>query len=625
MTTHSRRIGLAVAAVVGAAATSWMVLAYWGVNPTEQRDDWQRPRSHVDADSTRNRTTARWNRSGYIGTNACRECHATLTESYLASGMGRSLSRMTAVTPLDDDAAASEFSPDGRHHYSVVRTSDGAFHHERRTDQDGRTIYDQAVKIDYVMGSGNQGRSYLIDRGGMLFLSPIGWYSRDRRWDLSPGYALPSHPRFERVVTEGCLECHSGQMNAVVDRENQFQQPPFLEAAIGCERCHGPGGDHVNYRHGNPPRGSDPIINPARLDAARREDVCNQCHLQGESRYLREGCHFGDFRPGQRLEEVYVILVRGTRATPDGQTQAVSQVEQMRSSACFRKSDGRFGCTSCHDPHAQPPRGNLDAFYREKCLNCHSDQGCSLPEPERRNRQANDSCIACHMPHLNASDVPHTSQTDHRITRSPRTLSPENNPVDEIPELFDGADQRLPRMVVDRALGIWLAEQAESRADLKLAARAFRQLTVVSRQMPQDADVLNALGIASAVEGRVEDSLTYWKQALAIDPHRELTLRSTAIQLQKLGRHDAARSYIEDYLKAQPWSALMWGRYSVLLGQLGEIEPAIKAARKAIELDPSNPRTHQWLAEIYDRKGDQERRRHHQELSDRLRPHDAAR
>ena len=191
--------------------------------------------------------------------------------------------------------------------------------------------------------------------------------------------------------------------------------------------------------------------------------------------------------------------------------------------------------------------------------------------------------------------------------------------------MFDGAEQRLPRVVVDRALGIWLAEQAESRADPQLAARACRQLTLVSRQMPNDAEVLNSLGIASAVEGRVEDSLTLWKQALAIEPHRELTLRSTALQLQKLGRHEAARPHFENSLKAQPWSASMWGRYSVLLGQLGEIEPAIATARKAIELDPSNYRTHQWLAEVYDRKGDQEQRRHHQGLSDRLRPQDAER
>jgi Flp pilus assembly protein TadD len=532
--------------------------------------------------------------------------------------MGRSLSQIQPVSVESGRVETASFSPDGRHHYRVEQTPEGVFHHERLMDQDGRTIYDQGVKIDYVMGSGNQGRSYLFDRGGILFMSPIGWYSRDNRWDLSPGYTLPTHPRFERLVTEGCLECHTGRMNAVADRENRFQQPPFLEESIGCERCHGPGRGHVDHQRGRNGIGDDPIVNPARLDPPRREDVCNQCHLQGEARSLRAGRYYGDFRPGQRLEEVYVILVRGTRATEDGHTQAVSQVEQMRASACFRKSDGRFGCTSCHNPHVQPAPATRDAIYRERCLNCHSDRGCSLPEQDRLTRQENDSCIACHMPRLNANDVPHTSQTDHRILRVPERQSAGPDSADEMPELFDGAGQRLPRAAVDRGLGIWLAEQAESRADPKLAERAARMLTLVSRQMPNDAEVLNALGTAAAVEGRVEDSLTFWKQALAIDPHRELTLRSTAVQLQKLGRFEAARPQFENYLKLQPWNASMWGRYSVLLGQVGELDPAIKAAGKAIELDPSNFRTHQWLAELYDRKGEQIQRRHHQELSERL-------
>ncbi len=555
----------------------------------------------------------------FVGSAACSECHAKIAELYRSSGMGRSLARIENASPLEDDATANEFSSDGRHHYSVERRSDGVFHHERREDQDGQTVYDQAVKIDYVLGSDNQGRSYLIDRDGLFFMSPIGWYSRASRWDLSPGYKLPSHQRFERLVTEGCLECHAGRMNTVVGSENRFQQPPFLEEAIGCERCHGPGKDHVQYRRGNSMIGPDPIINPARLDPARREDVCNQCHLQGEGRYPREGCHFGDFRPGQRLEDVYVVLVQGTRATGDGQTQAVSQVEQMRSSTCFQKGQGRFGCTSCHDPHSQPLRDKLDLFYRGKCVACHNDRGCALPEPDRIRRQPDDSCIACHMPRLNASDVPHTSQTDHRILRTPQGFSEARRFSEELPELFDGAEQRLPRLVTDRGRGIWLAEQAESRSDPQLAAQALRILTLVSRQGPKEAEVLNAMGTASSVTGQTEDALTYWKQALAIDPHRALTLRSTAILLQKLDRHSAARPLFEEYLQVQPYSSLMWNRYSRVLAQLGEVDRAMDAAKKSIEIDPSNPHTYQWLAEICGRKGDQEPRRIYQGLFERLR------
>lgn len=599
------RLSSIVAVIVAVAAIGmWAILT---------------PRENGNSNRSASQKTGDLSTNQFVGSHACAECHATISESYSASGMGRSLRKIELAEQFDDKIPVT-FSPDGHHHYSIERTTEGIFHHERLTDRDGQTLYDQAVKIDYAMGSGNQGRSYLIDRGGLLFMSPIGWYSRARKWDLSPGYKLPSHQRFERLVTEGCLECHTGQMDAIADQQNRFRQPPFHEESIGCERCHGPGGDHVRFhRSDSVAAGNDPIVNPKHLDPAPREDVCNQCHLQGEGRYLRDGSHFGDFRPGQRLEDVYVILVKGTRATTDGKTQAVSQVEQMRSSLCFQKSDGRFGCVSCHDPHSQPARASLDSFYRDKCRNCHTDRGCSLPEPERLNRQPNDSCIACHMPHLNAIDVPHTSQTDHRILRVPGTIAEAGESADESPELFDGAEQRLPPSVVDRARGIWLAEQAETKSSPQLAAKAIRILLLVSRQFPKDAEVLNALGMASAIEGQAEDALTYWKQALAVEPNRELTLRAVAIQLQKLGRHAASRPFFEKYLHVQPWNALMWSRYSHLLGQLGETDRAIETAKKAIELDPSHARTYEWLAEIYDRLGDEKQRRQYHDLFQRLR------
>jgi tetratricopeptide (TPR) repeat protein len=143
-------------------------------------------------------------------------------------------------------------------------------------------------------------------------------------------------------------------------------------------------------------------------------------------------------------------------------------------------------------------------------------------------------------------------------------------------------------------------------------------LTSIHHKSPADADVLNALGTAAAVEGRFEDSLTYWKQALAIDPHRERILRSAAITMQNLGRNQAARPMFEKYLELQPWNASMWTRYSVLLDNTGETDAATAAALKSMELDPSNPRTSRWLAEIYGRKGDEPRRRRYFDLSERL-------
>ena len=45
------------------------------------------------------------------------------------------------------------------------------------------------------------------------------------------------------------------------------------------------------------------IVNPAKLDAARRDAVCMQCHLEGKAAIERPGRHIYDFQPGEQLSD----------------------------------------------------------------------------------------------------------------------------------------------------------------------------------------------------------------------------------------------------------------------------------------------------------------------------------
>src|SRR5207302_2300987 len=109
------------------------------------------------------------------------------------------------------------------------------------------------------------------------------------------------------------------------------------------------------------------IVNPARLDAALRNSICAQCHLHGKATVARTGQSVFDFRPGQRLEDNRIVFVTSPETADESASSALSQVEQMMASACFKKSDGRLGCTSCHDPHSLSPPESRVEIYRAKC------------------------------------------------------------------------------------------------------------------------------------------------------------------------------------------------------------------------------------------------------------------
>ena len=225
--------------------------------------------------------------------------------------MGKSISRTGQASSMEDYTDKSSFSRGGFDYDARVKPASRgdvmeAFHHrESLRGQDGKLVFQQGVNIDFTVGSGSRGRSYLFQRGSLLFQSPLTWYVKKGIWDLAPGYRPADHLRFERRVDDDCLSCHTGQVNSLADLENHYDPAkPFHELSIGCERCHGPGKEHVQM-HLDGPVGEDPfIVNPAKLEPRKRESVCNQCHLAGLWRQPRFGKSFLDFRPGQDLSEV---------------------------------------------------------------------------------------------------------------------------------------------------------------------------------------------------------------------------------------------------------------------------------------------------------------------------------
>lgn len=566
---------------------------------------------------------------GFVGSRTCTRCHEAVAEKYSHHPMARSMVSVNELLSTNDinghEFKDSFIEPPGPRKYIIRREGNRLFHHELLPDATGGDpVYDQHVEVRWVMGSGVRGRAFLIEQQGRLFASPLNWYQQSNQWGLAPGYPPESHKRFEREVGDGCLLCHVGQMNFVLNRPNVYSSPAVLEPAIGCERCHGPGQRHVDY-HDSPAHIRDvgvidPIVNPLKLDFAQREDVCNQCHLQGQSQQLRYGRQAFDFRPGMRLEDVWLIFFEDRANSSDEPAPAVSQVEQMRSSACYRQSEGQFGCLSCHDAHTTPAPAERAEFYRQRCQVCHAEDGtaCQLPL-QHRNREAN-SCIACHMPSLGASNVPHTSQTDHRIRRRPAAAapSPKKESVNSELVFFDEADTRIPQWEVDRARGLVLAKKAEKTRARSIAVEAESLLEATHKIAPDDVDVAEWLGVAKLLIDNPSDAKELWESGLALNPQCETLLVRLAFFSHDTKDLHAAFKYFDRLFEVNPAHAAFHGRLAHILGQLGDFDRAIQEANKAIDLDPTLSQAHEWLARVYQLRRENELSKHHREQARKL-------
>ena len=533
----------------------------------------------------------------YVGDAACASCHPRHAKTYRQHPMGQSL---TLVSDANDGVryergARNPFKAAG-FTFQVERRDGQVFHRESRPGPHGEPI-EYTAEVRYAIGSGRHARSYLIERDGFLVESALTWYAQKGVWDLSPGFA--ANPHSDRAITAECLFCHCNRVEPIAGTVNRYRQPVFEGLTIGCERCHGPGELHVRQAQaGTLPANDDTIVNPARLPPALREAVCQQCHLQGVARVLRQGRQPFDFRPGLPLDLFWSVFVAGS-----GSSKAVSQVEQMMSSQCFRQSNGRLGCSSCHDPHELPPPNQRAAYFRDRCLACHKTSDCGLAPAARRQQQ--DSCIACHMKRLPTADVAHTALTDHRLLRPGRSAEPAR-PAAAALLLFPGVPVPSEDTAVGRDLGVALVRLADTgkRTAAERARQALPLLERAVQAAPEDVAGWQALGSAHWLLGQKQEARAAFERALGQAPKREETLTSLAVVSRELGRYDVAIDTWQRALAVNPYAARYHYELARLLVLRGDWAGALAQAQAAIRLHPFHREAREILILSHLQRGD---------------------
>jgi Flp pilus assembly protein TadD len=365
----------------------------------------------------------------YVGMQQCRACHAAIYNSFIETGMGKSF----------DLAAPQKSSADFTKHHVVFDKYKNLYYHpfwennsmyilEYRL-QGKDTIYKRTEKVDYIIGSGQHTNSHLMNVNGYIYQLPLTWYAQLQKWDLPPGFENGNNSRFSRTIEFECMSCHNAFPSVTDFTANKFVNIPN---GIDCERCHGPGEVHLKEKIAGhlvdtANEVDYTIVNPKKLSWERQIDVCQRCHLQGNS-ILKEGKTFKDFKPGMVLSDFWEVYMPKYKGQNDEFIMA-SHAQRLQLSKCFiennkqNKTAGKnfetmnLTCITCHNPHVSVKKTGTQIF-NNACIKCHSSTNQTLCSETEKNRMVKQNdCASCHMPRSGTLDIPHVSVHDHWIKK----------------------------------------------------------------------------------------------------------------------------------------------------------------------------------------------------------------
>ena len=570
----------------------------------------------------------------YVGDEVCASCHESVYMSYHRTGMGKSVSLFDAETAPEMFSQNDEvYHPESGYYYRPFLKNDTLFQVEYRKNAEGVIIHERTHPVDWVVGSGNATRSYFMDTNGYITQMPLTWYADSKRWDLSPAYEQ-TNQRFGRPIGAECMTCHNAIPEHSPFTQNHYKEIP---AGISCERCHGPGGEHVNLRQAGiaPEEGvpDESIVNPSYLDRDLNLSICQQCHLTGISVFQPgEGMH--TYQPGTLLSENRTVFATEEQLVDPERFGISSHAARLSQSACYEES--AMTCVTCHNPHS--PVAELEEdYFNVTCRSCHTPNQanamamCSREEAHAGTDQDTGNCVSCHMQKSGTSDIPHVTFTDHWIrktlpepkkpedierilTRStPFTLLPTEGNLDiqdpthlmeegiayyklyetqhalpeYLPDVIDrirtarakGADHPEGRLSLGRAL-IEMDSLNSANSILQQAANAY----------PEHARIQYWLGHTFAELNDPARAASAFQRALSVSPEFNEARLKLAIQYAAQSLFDEAeQEYLEVIRRDSIHHPEAYNNLGFLYMNLNRLEEALNLLETATALDPSLP------------------------------------
>jgi len=266
---------------------------------------------------------------------------------------------------------------------------------------------------------------YFKKVGDDFFPLPAQWDVTHQVWrayNVKPGtdWWTKYYPEdnMKRPTGPTCDGCHSVNYDVSTKKVTEWN--------VGCEKCHGPGGDHIKQ----PSKAN--IVNPARLNYVDATNTCIQCHSQGQPLTAPTAGKTYDwpvgFHMGKRLDDFWKLeehKLGDTTFTHFADGTAHKNRMQGNDFVTSLMYARGVTCFSCHDVHGTDNDALLRKPANVLCLDCHgpnSPNGPHAPTIERHTHHkagsAGNECVGCHMPKIEQTiaDVNVRSHTFHFVT-----------------------------------------------------------------------------------------------------------------------------------------------------------------------------------------------------------------
>jgi tetratricopeptide (TPR) repeat protein len=578
---------------------------------------------------------------GYVGPQACAECHADrvaefrATRHFLANDVPR-----PGTMPVGFMPGQNSFSvPDLPVRFQMSEADGGYLQTAIRESAVGNETASSTIGFVYGARGGNDEVNFTW-HGDRLFELPIVWLDKLGTWGASP-FDRHGSGDFSRDMTIRCVECHNTWCEHAPGSRNQYGRDSFI-LGVTCEVCHGPGREHVAFHQGQPQaKTAHAVVQPARLPRERQMDLCANCH----SNALKHRGPAFSYRPGLPLDDFYLTL----RTKYPEDDHVANQTTYLRQSRCFQESD-TLTCVTCHNPHLPRSATNAGAI---SCRKCHAAADCT--DRDRLPAAVQDDCISCHMPERRKIQVYFRTQTDryvapvnryeHRIAVYPaarqevllrwfRTQSDADS-IRETATLsrslaehwreemrtrrgdyrflaaIDAGRESLrfePGPATDQNVQELIAIQSTIDADLQDALwheqerrypQAIEAFQRVLAAKPDAATAHAKLGTTYAVVGQKQLAQEHLQAAARIDPDDPYAPGMLGWLAYLDGHAEEALTYYRQADAVEPYSAKIHYQMGLALVQLGRGPEAIAQFEKAVEIDPSlAPQVRQHLDEM---------------------------